>query len=227
MEKKFLITITTVLFFSSLSLALDTTEPFERGFSDNELYLGFNGIGLNKGQKSLGLEYVLGAGVSDRLSSTLVLSLGTNEYFNYSYLGAGVGLFLNAIDLELFKLDFMTSLSSDGIFTFGTEINLDFKAIGFQLTLEEALENDGEFKVLPSTALVPQANFNLGESVQLLTAVDLTFSRDGAEIGAAAIGANIVLNDIVELINEISFDIPQDSEKFSAGLLIGFVATIP
>ena len=48
---------------SSTALALDTTEAFEPGASDVELYLDVGGIGAEGPDRSLGTELVLGYGL--------------------------------------------------------------------------------------------------------------------------------------------------------------------
>lgn len=209
------------------SMALDTTEPFDKGFSNNEFYVCFGGVGLDSGDRFVGAEYVIGAGINDRLGTIFSLAVESNEYFNNASLGGALGLYINVLDKEIPKLDFMISFSSEGVLVLSSEINFDFKLVGFQLTIEEALENGGSLKLSPSTGLAPQVYFNIGEKLQILAAIDFTFSRDHSEIGSTVLGFNAVLNDVVELITELSFDIPQNGERFSSNVGIGFVATIP
>ncbi len=48
-----------------------------------------------------------------------------------------------------------------------------------------------------------------------------------ANIGNIAIGFNAALNDSIELITELRYDIPQGEEEHAAALSIGMIATLP
>ena len=219
---------------TSPTIALDTTEPFDIGFTDNEMYFGFNGAGLGKGDKSLAWEHLVGAGITDRFSTLFFYSLESNEFLGDKVADVGIGLFLTIIDIEVFDFDISGSVCMHGSFVFATELNLDFKKSGIQLTIEEGLENGGDNadEILFSTALVPLFHFSVTESLQLLTAIDVTFIHNGddggaTEVGGAGLGLNIGLNNAIELITEIGFDIPQNDEDFSMGISVGFIATLP
>ncbi len=216
------------------SVALDTTEPFDIGFTDNEMYVGFSGAGLGKGEKVLGWEHLIGVGISDRLSTMFFYSLESNEFLGERIGDVGLGLFVTVVDLEIFDFDLIGSVCSHGSFTFAAELNLDFSMTGIQLTIEEGLENGGAAgdEILFSTALAPLFYISMNESLQMLTAIDFIFMHNGddasiTEIGGAGIGLNVGINDAIELITEVNFDIPQGEEKFSTGMSIGFVASLP
>ncbi len=215
------------------SSALDTTEPFDIGFSDNEMYFGFGGVGLGRGDKTLGWEHLIGVGITDRFSTMFFYSLESNEFLANRVGDVGIGLFITALDFDMFDLDVMGSVCSRGSFTFATELNLDFSKAGIQLTLEESLKSEegAHDKVLFCTSLAPLCYFSITESLQLLVSIDFAYFHNGSEkgtieVGGAGAGANIGLNNTIELITELNFDIPQDEEDFSMGLLVGFVATL-
>ncbi len=237
MLKKSLCIIYVFIFCVALispTIALDTTEPFDIGFTDSEMYFGLNGAGLGKGHKSLAWEHLVGAGITDRFSTMFFYSLESNEFLADKIADVGIGLFLTIIDMEMFDFDICGSVCMHGAFVFATEFNLDFKRTGIQLTIEEGLENGGDNinEILFHTALAPLFYFSITESMQLLTAIDVTFIHNGddggtTELGGAALGYNIGLNNAIELITEIGFDIPQSDEDFSMGISVGFVATLP
>lgn len=226
---KKVVCITAAVFTGPL-LALDTTEPFDIGLSDVETYVGFGGIGLKKGEKNFASEHVIGAGITDKLATTLSVSFESDEYFNNGAYALGVGLYYNIRESKTFGFDLMGSLAFNEGFALGTELNFYFEKVGFQLSLEEALSNNGTHKIGFATAFAPLIHFNISEETQLLTAVDFgidhTKDTDSFEIGAIGIGFNHLVSDAVEIITEVNYDIPQNDEKGSLGLSVGFIATL-
>lgn len=219
-----------VALLHSRTFSLDTTEPFDPGFSDNEVYVWFSGIGADDGGRELGAEYVLGVGVTDKLSTVFSYVGTTNEYFDHAVTEFGAGLFLNTVDTDLFKLDFSLGLSSGGGAAIGTELNFDFERAGLQLAVEEGIgrDTDVETEFDFSTAIAPLVYFSINDRIQLLSAFDIAFpDHADVEIGGVGLGFNAVVNDAIELISEIGFDIPQDDESFTVGVSLGFVATVP
>lgn len=216
--------------YTTAVLALDTTEPFEVGLTDVETYVGFGGIGLAKGEKGFSSEHVLGAGITDKLSTTLVVGFESDEYFGNGSAAIGLGLYYNVTESDKFGFDLMSSLTFNEGFALGGEFNFYFEKVGFQLSLEESLFNNGAEKIGFATAFAPLVHFNLSDEAQILTAVDFAIDHSAdessMEIGALGLGFNKVLSDAVELITEVSYDIPQDDEKGSLGISIGFVATV-
>jgi len=71
------------------------------------------------------------------------------------------------------------------------------------------------------------------EHHQLLIEYDMFFQTLPAEeektveVGGFALGWNVVVNDAIELINQVYFDVPQYGEPLAAGLMVGFIATLP
>lgn len=222
--------LSVLLLLTLAAHALDTTEPFDMGFSDNEAYATVGGLGSG-GDLVLESEYLIGIGITDRLSSSLAVGTSTDHYLANAEWAIGAGLFLNVVDSDLFKLDIAAGLSTTGDFALGTELNFDFERFGLQLTLEEAFANaaNSETDVDLTTGIAPLLYVSLSENAQLLTAVDFSVAHngDGLQIGSAALGYNQVISDAIELITEVSLDIPQDSEPLTGAVSIGFVATIP
>lgn len=219
----------SMMAYSSIP-ALDTTEPFDLGFSDNELYISFTGIGADKGERRLSAEYVIGAGITESFSSMFTLAIESDEFFGNTASEFGIGLFLNSIDNEHLKLDFMTGFSSAGSLTLGTEINLDFNRFGIQLSVEEALSHGGTTldDVNIETSVAPLVYYSVNDVIQALASIDFVLPGGGvAEIGVASVGLNAVINDAIELITEFGIDIPQDGEALTVGVSIGIVATLP
>ena len=70
------------LAWASKALALDTTEPFDTGFSDFELYFGAGGLGLGAGERTLATEACIGVGLTETLSGTLFYGVESDEYLS-------------------------------------------------------------------------------------------------------------------------------------------------
>lgn len=216
--------IGVVALFHSRILGLDTTEPFDPGFSDNEFYLSFSGQG-----RELGAEYVLGVGVTERLSTVFSFLTTTNHYFDHAGTEFGAGLFLNTVDTDLFKLDFSLGMSSEGGVGIGTELNFDFERVGIQLGVEEgiAVNADVATETDFTTAVAPLVYFSINDQLQLLSAFDIEFpNHEEVGIGGAGLGFNAVLSEAIELISEVGFDISEYDEIFLLRFSLGFVATV-
>lgn len=230
-SRKWIASLCLFSLVSSSSLwALDTTEPFDPGFSDNEMYVSFSGLGAERGQRVLGTEYVIGVGVTERFSSLFSFVAESDEYFGNAATEFGAGLFYNAIDGELFKLDFSAAISSGGGLALGTELNLDLDRAGLQVIVEEGFYSGGAAldDVECETTIAPLVYVSLTDALQALASIDFTLpAGQDVEIGTLALGFNAVLSDAIELISELAFDIPQGEEAFSTGISLGFVATLP
>jgi hypothetical protein len=214
-----------VALLHSQTFSLDTTEPFDPGFSDNEFYLSFSGQG-----RELGAEYVVGVGVTDKLSTVFSFVTTMNHYFDHAGTELGAGLFLNTVDSDMFKLDFSLGMSSEGGVGVGMELNFDFERAGIQLGVEEgiAVNADVATETDFTTTVGPLVYFSINDQMQLLSAFDIAFpDHADVEIGGVGLGFNAVVNDAIELISEVGFDIPQGDESFTVGVSLGFVATVP
>ena len=231
-QKRFTVVATTLMLVSS-SFALDTTEPFDKGVSDIESYLSASGVKSNSDATSLGYEMVIGAGITDKFGALVSFDAGSGKaqesdnVFMNGWSEFGLGLLLNAVDQEVFKLDFMTNYSSAGEINIATELNFDFTPkFGLQLSADETF-SDGGTDILYTTGLAPMLYWTLNENNQILFATDFSIPSVGdAEVGSATLGYNVVLNDNIELITEVGIDIPQDDEEASASFSIGFVGTL-
>jgi len=224
-----------MMFFPVKGHALDTTEPFEIGFSDFEMSVGFGGIGLYKGNHSLEWEGTIGVGLIEKVSASFSYAMESNEYLDRSVDELGLELFFTALDSRNFDIDVYGGFGTGGCFGLGTELNLELNDFGLQLIVDEGIENqDGAAdKLLFTTGIEPMAYYSINEEMQVLTALDfsISFNRPASEraldIGAVSLGFNIVLSDAIELLTEIGLDIPRESEKLSAGMAVRFIATLP
>ena len=109
--------LTAVVIFNFIPntvFALDTTEPFDLGFSDFELYSGVGGIGQASGERILNVEGVIGVGLTEALSSSFNYGLNSDERLANSGNNFGLGLFWTPLDLEIFDLDLFAQAGSGG-----------------------------------------------------------------------------------------------------------------
>jgi len=96
--------------------------------------------------------------------------------------------------------------------------------------LEEEIR---DFTLTPGTALVVGSYLTVVNGQQLFLCYDMAFNHRAADderktdVGGVAVGYNACLNERIELITEVFFDIPQDGENFGVDFIIGFIATLP
>jgi hypothetical protein len=139
----------------------------------------------------------------------------------------------------------------------GLELNLDARPdlalCGLYVRAEEALAGRDEsiaddpatadideararYAFAPTTALTMGGYFTIAEIHQLLLEFDTAFHHGEPppgeearvfEAGAVALGYNVQVADAVELVAQISVDVPDDDEGVAAGFMLGMIATMP
>ncbi len=224
---------------SAPALAVDSLELFDPGVSDFEFYLSLSGVGQD--ESAVGAETVLGIGITDCLSGQIFASGEANQYLEGAAAEFGFGIFGTPVDTDHLDLDtglnVATGGGAHGDFALAPfiEINLDsdpeMLGYGAYLVVEEALSGSGA-TIMPVTALTLGAYYTVKDGHQFLAAFDVTFNHRNADerntdVGSIALGYNSALTDNIELITEVSFDIPQDDDDFGAGFVIGFIAALP
>ena len=238
-----------LLMFWSLpaARALDTYEPYDRGASDFEWYLGFDGIGLGRYEKSLWLEAVAGYGLSDRFSALVTADLAGNEYFSGGEAGVVVGLLALVLDTDHVDLDIMLDIGyTEGDIEVSPGLELSFDLVpdqglwGMYLHLHQAVYGRDvstaaadDYELAGETRLAAGSYWTVVPGHQLLAEFGMRVAQNPAagqqrvDIGGVALGYNAVLTDWLELITQGSLDIPGDGESLSGGLMLGFIATMP
>jgi hypothetical protein len=226
--------------------AADTTETFDPGAADVELYLGMDGLGVHALDRAVLGDMLLGYGVAERFSVYLATTLEANGYLAESAPELRLGAFGTPVDTETFDLDLLLEVAgADGRMRVapGLELNLDLDTVAAPvgLYLRAALPLDGEehdhgdgttsFRTGHSFELNPGLRWTVAEGHEVLAeyALALIPGRDGEsdawENGGAALGYNVVLSDTIELVSQASLA-PFD-DRWAAGLLVGFIATLP
>ncbi|MBN1654615.1 MAG: hypothetical protein JXA30_12665 [Deltaproteobacteria bacterium] len=237
---------------SGTALAADTIEAFDIGASDFDLYLGYEGLGLGSSERSVGGEAMLGYGIVDNLSAFIGTTLSGTEQLKSDSTSIFFGLFGNVVDSDHFDFDLYADFSGKNAETSflavipGLEINLDrypdLRTWGFYLRtafpifgreVETTPEESAETEVAISIKSTIGAYLTVAEGHQVLLEYDMNILPDpvdvdrGLDIGCLALGYNVYLMDELELINQISLDVPQKGETASLGFTIGLIATLP
>ncbi len=162
----------------STSYALDTTEAFDQGFSDVEVYFGYAGLDNPSVASTVSSEMLLGIGITESFSTSVCFSTEADGYLANPSDGISVGLLWTAINSDAFKLDLSGSTGTDGSKALGMESNFDFNNWGFQTQIEETIENKNSNERNMSTRLQPLLYYRLPGDVELLTAVEFEYSEN-------------------------------------------------
>jgi len=102
---------------------------------------------------------------------------------------------------------------------------------------EDVDEARTRYAFVPTTALTAGAYFTIAEIHQLLLEFDVAFRHrtSGApegdpsvfELGGVALGYNVAITEAVELLAQVSVDVPDHGEGVAAGFMVGLIATMP
>jgi hypothetical protein len=215
---------------SGICYALDTTEPFDPGFSDVEFYAGYAGLDNPSSRSELSFETLLGAGLTGNFSAFVVFSVSSDGYLNQSENSQGMGLFWTVVEGECLDLDLYCSTGTGGGIAMGTEINCDSNGWGLQLNAEETVENGGPGKRTFSTALQPLAYCRFSGGIELLGALDLQYADSGdggneLDWSAFSVGVNFSIIENIEGITQ--FDVMNSGDdETETGISVGIVAGV-
>ncbi len=222
--------IMMITLLSGICYALDTTEPFDPGFSDVEFYAGYAGLDNPSSHSEVSFETLLGAGLTENFSALVFVSVSSDGYLNQSEDTQGMGLFWTVIGRECLDLDLYCSTGTGGGVSVGTEINYDSNGWGLQLNAEETIENGGPEERTISTALQPLVYCRFSGGIELLGALDLLYadSEDGGnelDWSAFSLGVNFPIIENIEGITQ--FDVMNSGEdETETGISVGIVAGV-
>ncbi len=234
--------------FCGSALAVDTLEPFAPGLSDAEFYLGADGIGRASRDMVLQGAFLLGAGITSRLSGYLDGAAGGDGHLTAPQGSFGGGLFGTAVDTRRFDLDWFAGLSLSHpeprlTTAAGVELNLDFRGAGLFLVVQQSLcgapasiapgprsmTDEGRFT---QTDVAAGVHVTPADGHQLLALWTLQVRHEpdtGATTvspGSTAIGYNVQLTENLELINELALAIPTGAGPVFLSATIGIIATL-
>ncbi|MCP4676246.1 MAG: hypothetical protein GY854_12200 [Deltaproteobacteria bacterium] len=245
--------VASICYHPSVSEAADTVETWDKGATDLDFYLGFDGIGLDKYEKSIYGDIMLGYGLIDRFSAYLGTTLQANEYFSDGSGNVYLGVFGTPVETDHFDLDLFLDISLGGpdfnefqvapsielnldldpeMRTFGFYIRAGSPIYGHDLTTEEEPDIPRYETTLHIETTIG-AYYTIVERHQIFGEYDMGFHPNPIEeehtvdVGGVALGYNVTLSDAIELINQVYLDIPQDGEDISFGVMAGFIVTMP
>jgi len=234
------------LFMSLVSgpaVALDTTETFDIGPSDAELYMGYGGVGLAKVNRELSNELVFGYGLNERVSTYLATCFAFAEHDFSRETGLCLGVFGTVIESAHFDVDLMLDVETTsqdlGLLGFapGIELNYDHdREMGiWGLYLRSTLANfdpGAGTNRMNDVIVNPGAYYRLSDRFEVLVEYDAAWglgaSRDPDEdVSGLGFGLNTMVSPAVELISELHRDIPRNGESTTWSMSFGAVATLP
>ncbi|HNZ03505.1 MAG TPA: hypothetical protein PLY68_09930 [Myxococcota bacterium] len=218
--------------------SLDTTETFEQGALDLEIFAGFHGFSGGRHFEGFDFEAALNYGLVDRFSIYGKGQIGSNGDFTAATGGAAFGILGNPLDTDHFDLDLMVEF---GFGDYGVavipavELNFDLvpdlKKWGMYLRVEEIIMADmnaGGSGFTAYTAMTFGTYWAIVEGHKVLAEYDMQFANMPAagertvDVGRVALGYNLGIGNNVDMINEVHCDIPQSGEKAGFGFSIGF-----
>ena len=240
--------LTALLSLAILSLtatsprAADTVEPWNVGATDVDFYLTHDGFDADPAGRRLGVALMLGYGLIPGLSAHIGTALETVGRFQNAGYAINLGIFGTALETDHVDLDLFLAASADSTGHFALtpslELNLDRSPdlaawggyLRFGLPIEGADDGGGP---AVSLGLTVGLYYTVSAGHQLLTEVDAVFRptpRGGdpaAEVGGLALGYNVGIHRAIELITQVSVDIPQGDERVGFGVMVGLIATLP
>ena len=250
----FALCIAPLLFFPCRPAAgADTVETWDIGATDVDFYVGFDGIGLEKYEKSVYGDIMLGYGLIDRFSAYVGAALQGNEFFADGEACIYLGIFGTPVETKHFDFDLFLDFAAGGkgmrdfqvapALEINFDIDPDMRSWGLYLRTafpvggseasapggESSVDYDTVFHIEPVIGMY----CTIAEKHQILLELDLAVhplaggDERTAEVGGFALGYNVTLCDAIEMINEVYVDIPQGREKPSLNIMTGLIATMP
>ncbi|NOZ01560.1 MAG: hypothetical protein GXP54_06690 [Deltaproteobacteria bacterium] len=245
----------SLLLLPGAVMAADTVETWDVGATDVDFYLGYDGIGLRRPDRTVFGDMMLGYGILDRFSAYLGMTLQGTDAFTDGTASLYLGIYGTPVDTDHFDLDLFLDVSTggDGLKEFqvspSLEMNFDldpdlrtwgmYLRVGFPVygrtVFPPGKPNTPEHEVAFHIETTAGTYWTVAEGHQLLLEYDMglhPLPSDevyGVNVGGVALGYNVcVVEDCaLELINQVYFDIPQAGENFSVGIMMGFIATLP
>ena len=230
-----------------LAHGADTVEPYDRGLSDFELYLGYDGVGHPLDAHTLAGDVALGIGITDRFSFVAGTTVQGYRRMRAGDAAVSAGLLGTVLDTDHVDLDLIVSLGLGGAglrgvtFTPAFELNVDRKpdlaAYGLYLRGALVLAVDGvdgsgdESTFVHHYVLTAGAYVTLGRRHQILLEFDSAYhptllsGERHFDLGGLALGYNVRLAPWAELITQVYVNLPQDDERPSVGFLTGVIFT--
>jgi hypothetical protein len=234
-------------------LAADTIETWDIGATDVDMYIGFDGMGKKKYEKTIYGDMMLGYGLANRFSAYFGTVLQGNEYFSDGSGNIYFGAFGTPVDTFHFNLDLFLNFSLGGsnfkefqvtpAMEFNYNLHPDMSSWGLYLragapiygyTISTSENPNNLFSEMAYHLKTTIGTyFTLAEGHQLFLEYDMMFhpkpheDEQTVESGGFDLGYNVMITDSIELINQVRVDIPQKDKSLSTGIMIGMIVTLP
>ncbi|MBW1807419.1 MAG: hypothetical protein JRJ19_04935 [Deltaproteobacteria bacterium] len=244
------LTLSLILMDRSPIQAADTVETWAVWATNVDFYLGFEGIGPKEHDRKIYGDIMLGYGLLNRFSAYLGTTLLGNEYFSDGSAEFYLGIFGTPVDSSHFDLDMFLDISigGPGLSQFqlqpSIELNFDLepeqRSGGLYLRAGVALYAQDQSSPSPADQEIGfhvettlGAYYTIKEDHQILLEYNMRHmlspgdDRSAVEVGGIALGYNVTIDDSLEIISQLFFDIPQIDEPFSTGIMLGLIATLP
>ncbi|MBW2524604.1 MAG: hypothetical protein JRI23_10530 [Deltaproteobacteria bacterium] len=166
---------TALLTAATAADAADTTETFDEGAADIEVYTGVDGLGLGQGAATFAGETVLGYGIVKRISAYARAAASANDLLEDGDGEAALGLFGTPVETDHFDIDLGVDVGwnpGSALITPGVELNLDAEPdlalAGVYLRGEEALVTRKEAAAEPPDGSPPGGEAETGTDETVL-----------------------------------------------------------
>lgn len=232
------------------SRAADTTETWDRGAFDVELFLGYDGLGRRSAADHMAsIEFVLGYGILPELAIYTTLGIEADGALSMPLGGVALGLYGTPLDTRHVDLDLFLEVGIGGpgfrewSLTPSLELNVDAHperlTWGFFVRAGLPMHGRPDGAGGPSAASLDVegllgAYWRPHRDHELVLEFDTRFhpvhgaDHDRrAEVGGLALGYNVMILDGVEFLTQVSADVPQGAEPWSVGFTAGFILTLP
>ena len=234
-----------ILVFSYLpAFAADTTETWDVGATDVDFYTGFNGLGLSRSDQEIFGNILFGYGLIPDFSAYAGMDIHANGCLGNGETTFNLGVFGTPVDTTHFDLDLFLDFSSTGMKNFavtpGLELNYDYMPElakwGVYLRLNTPIHSNNKGNGIDvDMDTVVGVYWTIQPSHQILMEFNTTFHPGASiwvDIGGIAFGYNVDLYQWgngcgIEMINQVSVDIPGSVEPWSGALMTGLIATLP
>jgi len=224
--------------FSQMSnlYALDTTEPYSRGFlTEFEIY---SSLGYGVESKAGSTNFIVGGGILDSLSYCFTGEVGYSDS-GFEISSVGIGFIYNAITMKQFALDFMPVFNFSGnkidgkvsypngkLISYGLDLEFNLTLLKFfQPYLLVGFSGSNDFETNSFSWEVPivlGTMFPLQKGVDFFFQLGWTISNEAIWNNAErtiALGLNVKATDRLEFTTEIGYNFTDKETSVSLGLI--------
>lgn len=240
--------------FAGQAGAADTVETWDVGATDVDFYLGTEGIGLDEASdRAVYGDIMLGYGLIERFSAYFGTTLQGDGALANATAAFYFGCFGTPIETDHFDLDLFLNISAEGpgfeqlqlapalelnwdhdpeMRTAGVYMRLGMPVYGRETSSQNQLAepgHDAAFHLEGTLGMYVTVSDSEQLFLELLAGVHPSPGPEEEPFDGlgAAIGYNVGIHDSIELITQVSAEIPHDDTPFSVGAMVGFIATLP